>query len=59
MADLIAATWQGPFPGERVDGSTLAPGDVAQVTEADLASGHWARVGRKPAPVKVSEEGDS
>ena len=33
--------WRGPFEGQTADGHTVAYGDTAYVTEADLESGHW------------------
>lgn len=42
MADEeIIGIWRGPFPGQLANGGTVAYGQKAVVTEADLESGHW------------------
>lgn len=51
--DTCTATWNGPFIGQLVTGGqivTLHPGDQAEVTAADLDSGHWTAVEQTALP---------
>jgi hypothetical protein len=42
-AETVKAVWAGPFPCELPGvGAIIYPGDVAEVSKADLASAHWA-----------------
>ena len=46
-AELYPAIWNGPFAAHMPDGSTLAVGERANVTERDLLSSWWKPLGGK------------
>lgn len=47
-SDLTPAIWNGPFDAHLANGGTLKIGEEHPVTEEDLKSDHWIRVGEAP-----------
>lgn len=57
--ELIPAIWQGPYVAELADMSTIAPGEEHMVSEEDLKSSHWRRVGEAaPEPPEAPPQPD-
>lgn len=52
MSELHEAIYRGPFTAELATGHTVAFGDRALVTLADLESAHWEAV-KTDAPVET------
>jgi hypothetical protein len=53
-AHTVKAVWSGPFEALLADGSTVKPGETADVSEDQLASAHWQSV-RVEQPARVEQ----